>query len=89
MDLNQNVQLIWGPGFLSEGKEYIVEITHVDTIIAIYKGTYKKPEKANPYVILYDVTKYDANKGSFSKTKCEHWICYITDKIYNAPEYKL
>ena len=45
-------ELEWGHGMFTEGKEYIVE-----TRKGFYKGTYKKPEMAIPYVILYNVKK--------------------------------
>jgi hypothetical protein len=47
-------ELEWGHGMFTEGKEYIVE-----TRKGFYKGTYKKPEMAIPYVILYNVKKDD------------------------------
>ena len=85
--MNQKKELVWGPGFLIDGNEYVVDTYHVDTIISTYKGTYKNAEKATPYIVLYDVTKYDANTKTFHKTKCKYWICYRTDKLYNVSEY--
>ena len=85
--MNEKVELVWGPGFLTEGNEYVVDVYHVDTIIATYKGTYKKREKAIPYVILYDVRFYDKNTKTFTETTCSQWTFYSTDKFYNADEY--
>ena len=66
--------LVWDYGMLSEGKQYIVE-----TKKGYYKGTYKKPERAIPYVILYNVTN--------NEKKYPHMIFYNTDSFYNADEF--
>jgi hypothetical protein len=86
--MDQNIEIIWGPGFLTEGNEYVVETYHVDTLLATYKGTYKKREKAIPYVILYDVRFYDTHTKTFSEITCSQWIFYRTDKFYDADDYK-
>jgi hypothetical protein len=67
-------ELEWGHGMFTEGKQYIVETRH-----GFYKGTYKKPEMAIPYVILYNVTK--------DKTKNAQVIFYREDKFYDAEQY--
>ena len=63
-----------GHGIFTEGKQYIVETRH-----GFYKGTYKKPEMAIPYVILYNVIK--------DKTKMVQVIFYREDKFYDAEQY--
>ena len=67
-------ELEWGHGMFTEGKEYIVE-----TRKGFYKGTYKKPEMAIPYVILYNVKKDDI--------KIAQVIFYREDKFYDAEDY--
>jgi hypothetical protein len=67
-------ELVWGHGIFTEGKQYIVE-----TRDGFYKGTYKKPEMAIPYVILYNVIK--------DKTKIVQVIFYREDKFYDAEQY--
>jgi hypothetical protein len=72
--MNEMFELEWGHGMFTEGKEYIVETYH-----GFYKGTYKKPVMAIPYVILYNVTK--------DKTKNAQAIFYREDKFYDAEQY--
>jgi hypothetical protein len=74
MNSNEVFELEWGHGMFSEGKQYIVETYH-----GFYKGTYKKPVMAIPYVILYNVTK--------DKTKMTQVIFYREDKFYDAEHY--
>jgi hypothetical protein len=81
-DMEESKELVWGPGWLTEGKEYIVETYHVDTITGRYKGTYKKPELYIPYVILYDVIQYDMVTNA--ETTFPHRIFYRIDKFYNS-----
>ena len=72
--MNEAFELKWGHGMFAEGKEYIVE-----TRDGFYKGTYKKPEMAIPYVILYNVTK--------DENKMPQVIFYREDKFYDAEDY--
>jgi len=72
--MNKAFELEWGHGMFTEGKQYIV-----DTPYGFYKGTYKKPEMAIPYVILYNVTK--------DKTKMAQMFFYREDKFYDASQY--
>lgn len=72
--MNEVFELEWGHGMFTEGKQYIVE-THK----GFYKGTYKKPEMAIPYVILYNVKKDDIKMGQV--------IFYREDKFYDAEDY--
>jgi predicted ATPase len=72
--MDESFELVWGHGMFTEGKEYIVE-----TRQGFYKGTYKKPEMAIPYVILYNVKK--------DKTKMAQCIFYREDKFYDAETY--
>jgi hypothetical protein len=74
MNSNELFELQWGHGMFSEGKQYIVETRN-----GFYKGTYKKPVMAIPYVILYNVTK--------DKTKMAQVIFYREDKFYDAEQY--
>ena len=67
-------ELEWGHGMFTEGKEYIVE-----TRKGFYKGTYKKPEMAIPYVILYNVKK--------DNIKMAQVIFYREYKFYDAEDY--
>jgi len=67
-------ELEWGHGMFTEGKEYIVE-----TRKGFYKGTYKKPEMAIPYVILYNVKK--------DHIKMSQVIFYREDTFYDAEDY--
>lgn len=67
-------QLVWGPGMMKEGKQYIVE-----TQKGFYKGTYKTPDTYIPYIILYNVTK--------NENKMAQVLFYRTDKFYDADEY--
>lgn len=67
-------QLVWGPGMMKEGKQYIIETRN-----GFYKGTYKKPETYIPYIILYNVTK--------NQIKMAQTFFYSTDKFYDAEEY--
>ena len=73
-----NKKLVWGPGWLTDGNQYIVETYHVDSITGRYKGTYKNPDVANPYVILYDVIDMDTK----TETTLPQCIFYKTDKFY-------
>lgn len=72
--MNEIFELEWGHGMFTEGKEYIVE-----TSKGFYKGTYKKPEMAIPYVILYNVKKDDI--------KIDQVIFYREDTFYDAEDY--
>jgi hypothetical protein len=89
MEQKKKTELIWGANFLTEGKEYVVEIYHVDTLVARYKGTYKKREKPIPYVILYDVKFYDTNLKAFTEKTCSQRTFYRTDKFYDANDYEI
>jgi len=71
---NEVFEIEWGHGMFSEGKEYIVE-----TRKGFYKGTYKKPEMAIPYVILYNVKKDDI--------KMAQVIFYREDTFYDSEDY--
>ena len=73
MNSNELFELQWGNGMFSEGKQYIVETYH-----GFYKGTYKKPVMAIPYVILYNVIK--------DKNKMAQVIFYREDKFYDASD---
>ena len=72
--MNEIFEIEWGHGMFTEGKEYIVE-----TSKGFYKGTYKKPEMAIPYVILYNVKKDDIKMGQV--------IFYREDTFYDAEDY--
>jgi hypothetical protein len=74
MDSNEAFKLEWGHGMFTEGKQYIVETRH-----GFYKGIYKKPEMAIPYVILYNVKK--------DQYKMAQVIFYREDKFYDAETY--
>ena len=74
MNAYEAFELEWGHGMFTEGKEYVVETRH-----GFYKGTYKKPEMAIPYVILYNVKKDDTNIPQV--------IFYREDKFYDAEDY--
>ena len=41
-------ELVWGPGWLTEGKQYIVETYDLDRVTGRYKGT----TKSQNYIFL-------------------------------------